>query len=203
VTTRIRLVLIFMCMAATALVNGEEQEAEHTLSRAAALTLQDAFAAMQNDQVEEAERLFKRVLAGNPDHRQARFGYGTLMVKKRDYQSALQILEKLMEEYPDDFMIKNNVAWVLATASDREVRDARRAIVLAQDALLKQPNNYHVWSTLSEANFLIGEYDRAWRAAQEAERISRAMNAPPELTLEYRMQARKCLRASRALSIID
>lgn len=165
--------------------------------------LRQAFQAMVKLQYEEAETLFLKAMDIAPGYKEARFGLGTLYIKTREYENALDLLEALMAEYPNDYFIKNNVAWVYATAEDYSIRDGERAVRLAQDALLSQPGSYHVWSTLSEGYYVIADYEKALRAAEQALRLGQANGASSENMEAYRDQLRKCARARQALSLIE
>ena len=70
-------------------------------------------------------------------------------------------MQQLAELDPADYQQLNNMAWVYATATDPQFRDAPKAIDLAQQALVISPYNHHIWSTLSEAYFSNGDYQRA------------------------------------------
>ncbi len=165
--------------------------------------LSSASESLQRDQLAEAERLFTRALEMYPQSREARFGMGALMVKQgRDAQAA-GMLEQLMEDYPDDFSIINTLAWLYATASDYSVRNGQRAVALAQKALLLQPNNFHVWNTLSEGHYVSGDYERALRAARETLRLSQQASAGRDRIRQYERQVEKCRRAAEALSILE
>ena len=59
-------------------------------------------------------------------------------------------MQQLAELDPADYQQLNNMAWVYATATDPQFRDAPKAIDLAQQALVISPYNHHIWSTLSK-----------------------------------------------------
>lgn len=161
------------------------------------------YQAMQEERLQEAERYFFQALRLERDHKQARFGLGTLYIKMNNYERAIRVLESVLAQYPDEYFVLNNLAWLYATASDVAFRDGERAVKLAQEALLLQPNDFHVWSTLSEGHYIMGEYNRALRAAREALRISRQANAPETRIDEYRRQVDRSQRAAEALTILD
>jgi len=165
--------------------------------------LQGAYQAFQLERFDRAEALFQQALTLDPANRRARFGLGTLYIKVNLYREAVRYLEPLMEDFPDDYSIKNNLAWIYATATDAAFRDSSRAIELAQSAVLIEPRDFHVWSTLSEAHFLAGNYARALRAAQEAERLSRQLGASPEQIQIYTRQVQRSRQAAQALSILE
>lgn len=163
----------------------------------------EALAAMNRGQVDDAITGFRKTLTMDPRHRRARFGIGTALIQMFRYREALDVLEPLAAEFPDDFFVKNNIAWVYATARDLGVRDGAKAVRYAQDALFVAPNSYQVWNTLSEAYYVMGEYERSARAAEEAVRISTAANVAPASVQDYRRQAEKARRAARAMSLVE
>ncbi len=178
-----------------------------TVSRANQETFRNllvsASEAMQREQLVESERLFNEALRMQPQSKDARFGMGALFIKQGRYAEAIRLLERLMEEFPNEFPVLNNLAWLYATAGDPAIRDGGRAVELAQEALLLQPNNFHVWNTLSEGHYVSGDYDRAVRAAQEAVRLAREARIDRNRINEYLEQVEKCRRAAEAMKILE
>lgn len=163
----------------------------------------EAFTAMQAGRHEEAERIFFQALQIDRQHKQGRFGLGTLYIKMDRYERAVRLLEGLNEDFPGEYFVLNNLAWLFATAPDLKVRDGARAVKLAQEALLLRPDAYHVWSTLSEGHYVNGDYRRSLRAAREALRLSRLAGIPEADQLQYQNQITRAQRAAEALSILD
>lgn len=157
---------------------------------------------MKGKNFEAAKQAFKEALV-EARSKEARFGLGAVYIKTHRYREALEILEALVREYPDDYSIKNNLAWIYASAPAPEIRNGYQSVRLAQEALLAQPGSYHVWSTLSEGYFVSGQYEKAARAAEEALRLSIDMRARRENIETYRKQVSKCIRAQEALSAIE
>jgi hypothetical protein len=73
---------------------------------------------------------------------------------------------------------------------------ARRAVVL-------EPNDFHIWSTLAEAYYVNRDYRRALRAAEEALRMARERNLDARQISTYEKQVEKCNAAVAAFSIFD
>ena len=69
--------------------------------------------------------------------------------------------------HPDDGMALNNLAWILATAEDKALRDYPRALSLAQRAvaITRSPT---FLDTLAEAYYVNGYYEDAVVTIQEA-----------------------------------
>lgn len=165
--------------------------------------LAEAYAALKMEALDQAAGMFEAILKEDPASKEARFGLGTVYTKQERVAEALEIMEGLIQEYPNDYFIKNNAAWIYATATDLRIRDGARAIELSQDALLLQPGSFNVWSTLSEAYYISAEYERAQRAAEQALRLGIEREAPDENLLAYQNQVIKCRRATEALSLIE
>ena len=138
-----------------------------------------------------------------PNNRRGRFGLSTTLIQTNKYREALAILEAMVKEYPNDYVLKNNIAWVYATARDLSIRNGPRAIQLAQDALLLSPLDCHVWSTLAEAYFISGRYDKALRDAEQALRLGRETNADAKLIEQYQIQVERCRKAAESSSILE
>ncbi|MEA2069292.1 MAG: hypothetical protein U9P12_08835 [Verrucomicrobiota bacterium] len=59
------------------------------------------------------------------------------------------------------------------------------------------PTDYHVWSTLSEAYYVSGDYEKAYRAIKQMAGLAAlyGKNITEEAVVEYNEQIRKCKRA--------
>lgn len=151
----------------------------------------------------EAIEAYKRAVELNPSDKRARFGLGTTYIQLERYRDALAVLEPMAEEFAEDYSLKNNIAWLYATAKDHSVRDGAKAVRMAQEALLIAPGDYHVWSTLCEGYYVAGQYDKALRAAEEALKLARLANASGGSLLEYRRQVDKSRKAVQAMSLVE
>jgi len=152
---------------------------------------------------DQAVIIYKQILAHDPKNKRARFGVGTAYIQAGRFRDALDVMEPMIDEYPKDYFLKNNIAWLYATARDPTIRNGKRAVALAQDALLVSPEDYHVWSTLSEAYYVSGEYEKAQRAAEQALQIGRNAGLNDQFLEEYRYQIDKTRKAVKAMSVID
>lgn len=150
----------------------------------------------END-FDSAVNAYERILEIDPKHKQARYIVAHVYINAKQYKKAEELLLELMAEDPEDFKLLNNLAWLYATAEDPKFRNGKKAIKLAQEAMTLAPNDHHVWSTLSEAYYVSGEYEKAHRAivhmASLAMRYGR--DVTKEQVDEYNEQIRKCKRA--------
>lgn len=158
---------------------------------------------MQQGNNQEAYKAFRKALKADRKHKGARFGIGTVLIQMGKPDYAIKILEPMMTDYPDDYTLKNNIAWLYATSEELSFRDPERAIVLAQSALLLAPSDFHVWSTLAEAYYIDGQYSKAARAAQQALLLAKQKGSDADSIREYNDQLVKCRRAEQAMSILD
>jgi len=162
-----------------------------------------AFMALEQSKPNVALGLFTKVLQKDPANRRARFGLSTALIQSERYKEAMAILEAMIKEVPQDYVTKNNLAWIYATATDLKVRDGKRAVELAQEALMINPTDCHVWSTLSEAYFICGRYDKALRNAEHAMRVGQDTKADAKLLTEYQNQVERCRKAAESMAILE
>ncbi len=165
--------------------------------------LDQGYKKLQAGQLSASMDSFKRALELDGTNKKARFGMGTVYIQKHEYRKALVLLNAMAEEHPKDYSLKNNIAWLYATAEDNSVRDGVKAIAIAQDALMLAPNDYHVWSTLAEAYYVSGKYDRALRSSEEALRMARVQRAGVKDLRDYQKQIEKSKKASEAMSLME
>lgn len=151
----------------------------------------------QEKDFDSAASAYERVLKIDPQHEEARYISAHVYIKTHQYKKAEALLKSLIESNPEDFKLLNNLAWLYATAEDPEFRNGQKAIQCAQEAVAIEPNSHHVWSTLSEAYYISGEYEKAFRAinhmASLAQRYGKGVTK--EQVEEYNEQIRKCKRA--------
>ena len=160
-----------------------------------------AYQRLNSDNIPEALHAFNDALILDPVNKRARFGLGTTYIQLQRYHEALEILEPMVKEFPNDYLLKNNIAWLYATAKNLSIRSGAKAVQFAQDALLMAPRDFHVWSTLSEGYYISGKYDKALRAAEEALRLSLDSPTGADRLEEYRRQVDKNRMAAEAMSV--
>lgn len=162
-----------------------------------------AYESVARGRRQEALALFQKILKTDPTNKRARFGLATILMLEERCREARVLFEELIAEEPENFSVKNNLAWLLATSRDHSVRDGTRALELAQQALLLAPENYHVWSTLAESYYVLGQYVRALRASRIALQLAEQQAGTESNRMEYRQQYEKCRRAAEAVSILE
>lgn len=140
---------------------------------------------------------YERILKIEPSHPQARYLVSHIYIQAKQYKKAEELLLALIKDRPQDFTLLNNLAWVYATAEDPSIRNGEKAINYAQEAMLIAPNDHHIWSTLSEAYYMSGDYEKAYRAIEHMARLAMryGTDITEESVKEYNEQIRKCKRA--------
>jgi len=140
---------------------------------------------------------YERILEIDPMHEETRFISSTLYISSKQYAKAERLLEDLIEEHPDGFGLKNNLAWLYATAEDPAFRDAQKAVELAQEAMVIAPEDHNVWSTLAEAHYSAGQYEKASRAIRHMTFLIQkyGSNITQESANSYNAQFRKYTRS--------
>jgi tetratricopeptide (TPR) repeat protein len=150
-----------------------------------------------DEDFESAMNAYERILEIDPENPEALYIIAHVYINAKQYAKAQTLLKKLIEENPDDFKLKNNLAWLYATAEDPRYRDGAKAVKYAQEAMVIEPNDHHVWSTLSEAHYINGEYEKAYRAIKNMALLASRYGAgiTKESVESYNEQIRKCKRA--------
>ncbi|MDF7807135.1 tetratricopeptide repeat protein [Pontiellaceae bacterium B12219] len=144
-----------------------------------------------------AMNAYERILEIDPENPEALYIIAHVYINAKQYAKAETLLKKLIEENPDDFKLKNNLAWLYATAEDPRFRDGEKAVRYAQEAMVIEPTDHHIWSTLSEAHYINGEYEKAYRAIKNMALLASQYGTgiTKESVENYNEQIRKCKRA--------
>ncbi|HMO50235.1 MAG TPA: hypothetical protein PKE26_04745 [Kiritimatiellia bacterium] len=158
---------------------------------------------LQREDFDTAEKMLRGLMAEHPEVLPIQQILSSVLIKQRRYDELTMLFEQQLADHPENFQVLNNFAWYLATATEPERRDARRALALAQDAVLIAPGSYHVWSTLAEAHYLNGNFDRAMRAMRQCLDLATRMQAGPEAIATYQQQLQKMQEAAVVMSLLE
>ncbi len=117
---------------------------------------------LSEKQTDEAIQVYTEILEKVPDdvsslrgRGDAYLGIGKLEEAIADYEAALKI-------DPDNSGVLNNLAWLLATSPDEEIRQGERAVKLANKAgEVTDHKQAHILSTMAAAYAEAGDWDKA------------------------------------------
>lgn len=118
---------------------------------------------------EKAVEMYTKVLEMEPGNKVALRLRGDAYLSLGKHAEAIADLEKAAELMPDDSGTLNNLAWVLCTSPNDELRDPKRAIELAKQACeLTEYKAAHILSTLAAAYADSGDMKSALEWSQKA-----------------------------------
>lgn len=113
-----------------------------------------------------AVETLRRVLQEAPELIAAYQNLGNMLVQLRRYREALTVLRAGLERAPDDGLMLNSLAWLLATAPDASDRNGEEALRIAK-ALWEQSGkrDARALNTLAAALAEVGRFEEATAAA--------------------------------------
>jgi tetratricopeptide (TPR) repeat protein len=115
---------------------------------------------------------FDKALAIDPKLVPARIDRGGTYLKLKDYRKAKDDFQAAVKIEPENSNANNNLAWVLATAPDAEVRDGKKAVEYATKACdLSKHRNPADLDTLAAAYAETGDFKAAVRWQERAIRM--------------------------------
>ena len=111
---------------------------------------------------EKAIEDFDRVIVLDSRWRFAYVYRGLCHVKKEQYEKALSDYKQALSLKHDDATIHNNLAWLYATAKDKEFQDKAKALEHALKAVeLSKEKNAEILDTLARAYYINGKVKEA------------------------------------------
>jgi tetratricopeptide (TPR) repeat protein len=92
-----------------------------------------------------------------------------LQLVTKDFGEAVKSFEEILNADPQNAEVLNGLAWILCTNAKAEIRDGRRAVLLAERAVevTKRKSGSYL-DTLAAAYAEVGRFDDAVRVQQEA-----------------------------------
>ena len=118
-----------------------------------------------SEALETYSNLLQRPVPKAPIHR----NLGDLLLNVGRQSEAIANYDKALETEPNDSSVLNNLAWVLATSPDAELRDGKRSLKLAKRACeVTEYKEAHILSTLAAAYAENGDFPEAIRWSTEA-----------------------------------
>jgi protein O-mannosyl-transferase len=139
---------------------------------------------------------YRSALAANPAF-QTRMEFSALLFQTGDNREAVRQLEQVLMVQPDWPEALNNLAWILSTCADAEVRDGRKAVGFARRACeLTGFQKAGMLGTLAAANAEAGEFPEAIATAEQA--IAAAVSGGDLRFAELNRQLLKLYRSEKA-----
>lgn len=124
---------------------------------------------MAADQPRKAIERFTRALEIDDENFACRRARSDAAITIGDHEAALADLEVALTLKPDDTGVLNNLAWLLATSPDDDLRDGARAIELARKACESTDwDQPHMVSTLAAGYAEQGDFENARKYSQQA-----------------------------------
>ena len=122
---------------------------------------------------DEAIADWEKTLQIQPNDADAHTGLGNALLRKGSLHEAIAHYEKALGLAPEDPHSRNNIAWVLATASDASIRDGARAVGFAQEAVQLSGGREPLFlRTLAAAYAESGRFSEALAVVQQAVAIA-------------------------------
>ena len=128
--------------------------------------------------------VMEKKVASNPENTLYVFSLGNVYYEQGNLKKAEACFHKALALNPDDPEILNNLAWLYATAQDKELYRPNKALELSQRAAGLAPKP-HILDTLGESYFINGQYEEAVHA------LELAIAARPENLPYYEKQFNK------------
>lgn len=126
-------------------------------------------ALFEQGRISEAISQYRDVIQSNPGMAEAYNNLGNALFKQGKFREAIAQFEKALEIQPSNAATRQNLAWMLATAPQPELRDGARAVQLARQACAangdSDPLTLYI---LSAAQAESGDFRGAIRSAEKA-----------------------------------
>ena len=156
--------------------------------------------------LDEAQQQFEAVLKMQSDpnlhgslepfHR----AMGLLLAVRQQPQEALKQLDEAINDRPQQPEPRRHEAWILATSLDDTVRDGKKAVEVAEEALELSPGKQpEYWDTLAVAQAEAGDFQAAVASEEKAIQQARAMRTDNLIPgIQQRLESFKAGKPCRA-----
>ena len=96
---------------------------------------------------------------------------GGVLFQQAKFEAAIESYEESLRIRPVSASAQNNLAWVLAVCPESHLRNGKRAVELAQQAVGLAPQSSSYWNTLGTAHLRAGSWQAAIDAVQRSEQL--------------------------------
>lgn len=128
-----------------------------------------AVAYAREGQPDKARQLLAEIVGENPQTEDAQMALADLCADQKLYPEAIQHYQDAIRLKPGFAEARNNLAWLLATASDPRYRNPAEALKQAQQAVdLSHWKEATFIDTLAEAHYVNGQYQQAVAVQKKA-----------------------------------
>ena len=115
----------------------------------------------------------RKALEFNPDYILARTKLAATLMELNEYKAAIEEYYKVLQSRPDQIGVLNNVAYILATTEDTQLRNPNDAVKFAQKAcVLTKYNSPEILDTLAIAYAAAGRFSEAVKTAEKAIKLA-------------------------------
>jgi protein O-mannosyl-transferase len=127
-----------------------------------------AKALLQKGQVADALVHYRKLLKLQPDNIEVHNIVGTVLIQQGRIREGVEEWQKVLAIQPDNGNAMSNLAWVFATSPEDPLRDGKRAVQLAEDAMRISGRRIPIiFRTLAAAYAESGEFSKAIQVAQQ------------------------------------
>ncbi|MEM8677753.1 MAG: tetratricopeptide repeat protein [Planctomycetota bacterium] len=127
-----------------------------------AFRMQLAFTYQALERPQEAIETYGEMLEIDDEYWQAVRGRGDAYLAVGNHAGAIADYRRALDQLPEDAGLLNNLAWVLATSPEDELRDGQEALRVAKQACeVSEYKEAHILSTLAAAHAELGDFEQA------------------------------------------
>jgi len=120
-----------------------------------------------------AIRAFSRAISLQQDNPRPRLARAQTYIALERWDEAIGDLAAVVELQPNSADAKNRLAWLLATCPDEKLRNPRRAVELAREAVALSASDGNIHNTLGVACYRAGDWNAAVEALQKSANLKR------------------------------
>lgn len=116
---------------------------------------------------------YRAAIKAKPDYAEAHCFLGRALARQKQFGEAVTEFRATLKAKPDHLAALNDLAWILATAKDEQIRNVPEAIQLAERACRLSPKGDALYlDTLAVANSEAGQFAGAVAASEKALRLA-------------------------------